>query len=110
MIGHLGDGERVFQYRAFRFSRADETPVPGFDENPYVDNAPFEHTSTADLIAELEGLRAATVLMFKAMDEKMMSLRGTANGHGITVRAIAWIMAGHVMHHMRILRERYLES
>ena len=109
MIGHLGDGERVFQYRAFRFSRADATPVPGFDENHYVDNAPFEHIATKDLIDELENLRGATLQMLKGMDADAMSRRGTANGAEVSVRAIAWIICGHVSHHMQILRERYLE-
>jgi hypothetical protein len=110
IVGHLGDGERVFQYRAFRFSRADETPVPGFEENLYVDNAPFEHVAYSDLIDELENLRNATLHMFKGMNAEMMSRRGVANEHGISVRAIAWIMVGHVSHHMQVLREKYLKE
>lgn len=110
MVGHLVDGERVFQYRAWRFSRADQTPVPGFEENDYVANAPFEKVSMNDLIDELEHMRRATVHMFKNMDEEALSRRGTANGAGVSVRAIAWIMAGHIDHHMQVLRDRYLKD
>jgi hypothetical protein len=110
IVGHLSDGERVFQYRAWRFSREDTTPVPGFDENHYVDHAPFENVSMNDLLDEFEHLRKASVHMFANMDESAMSRRGSANGHDISVRAIAWIIVGHVTHHMRVLREKYLED
>ena len=110
IVGHLGDGERVFQYRAWRFSRADTTPVPGFDENLYVANAPFENVEMNDLIDELEQLRRATLHMFKNMDADSMSRRGVANNAEVSVRAIAWIIAGHETHHMQVLRERYLKD
>lgn len=110
IVGHLSDGERVFQYRAWRFSRADETPVPGFEENHYVDNAPFEKVSMSDLVDEFQQLRSASIHLLKNMDETAMSRSGVANGAGVTVRAIAWIMAGHVDHHMQILRDRYLKD
>jgi hypothetical protein len=108
IVGHLGDGERVFQYRAFRFSRADQTPVAGFDENPYVANAPFTRVSMPDLISELEHLRRASVHLFRNLDAEAMGRRGTANGAEITVRALAFIIAGHTTHHMQILKDRYL--
>lgn len=110
IAGHLSDGERVFQYRAWRFSRADTTPVPGFDENHYVDHAPFTNVSMNDLIDEFEQLRRASVHMFRNMDADAMSRRGSANGAEITVRALAWIMAGHETHHMQVLREKYLKD
>jgi hypothetical protein len=110
IVGHLSDGERVFQYRAWRFSRADTTPVPGFEENDYVDNAPFESVSMSDLLDEFEQMRKATVHMFRNMDEHAMSLRGTANGAEVSVRAIAWIIAGHETHHLKVLREKYLKD
>ena len=108
IVGHLSDGERVFQYRAWRFSRGDTTPVPGFDENHYVDHAPFEKIGMNDLIDEFEQMRKASVHMFANMDEAAMSRRGVANGAEISVRAIAWVIGGHVTHHMRVLREKYL--
>lgn len=110
IVGHLSDGERVFQYRAFRFSRADSTPVPGFDENLYVDNAPFPKVSMSDLIAEFEDLRRASIHLLSNMSEEAMSRRGTANGHEISVRAIAFILAGHVTHHVGVIRSRYLNE
>ena len=110
IVGHLSDGERVFQYRAFRFSRADTTPVPGFEENDYVANARFSSISMSDLISEFESLRDATVKMFSGMDADMMGRSGTANNAAITVRSIAWIMAGHVDHHEQVIRERYLKG
>ena len=110
VIGHLSDAERVFQYRAFRFSRADATPVPGFDENSYVDNARFPQQTMTDLINEFEHLRRATIYLFNAMDEEAMSRRGTANDAEISVRAISYIIAGHETHHMDVLRERYLNT
>jgi hypothetical protein len=110
IVGHLSDGERVFQYRAWRFSRADTTPVPGFEENLYVDNAPFQDVSMNDLIDEFEQLRNASVHMFRNMNEQAMSRRGSANGAEISVRALAWVMAGHETHHMQVLREKYLKD
>lgn len=110
VVGHLADGERVFQYRAWRFSRADTTPVPGFEENDYVANAPFSRMPIGDLISEFEYLRRASIRMLSAMDADTMQRRGTANGAGISVRAIAWILAGHVDHHQEILRTCYLQN
>ena len=110
VIGHMSDAERVFQYRALRFARGDETPVPGFDENSYVDNAPFPRVSLTDLINEFEHIRRSTIYLFNALDEQQLSRRGTANDAGISVRAIAYIIAGHETHHSQILRERYLNN
>jgi hypothetical protein len=110
IAGHLSDGERVFQYRAFRFSRADDTPVPGFDENLYVDNAPFSNVSMPDLIAEFEDLRRASIHLFSNMSEEAMSRRGVANEAEISVRAIAFILVGHVIHHMGVIRSKYLNE
>ena len=86
IVGHLSDGERVFQYRAFRFSRADTTPVPGFEENDYVANAPFSRMSMQDLISEFEHLRHATVRMISALDEDAMGLRGRGGAQRRTPR------------------------
>ena len=108
IIGHLGDGERVFSERALRFSRCDPTPLPGFDENEYVQEAPFEHVPIQDLLAELVHLRRATLYLYRSLDEKALMRRGVANGIENTVRALAFVMAGHQHHHLEVLRERYL--
>ena len=110
IVGHLSDGERVFQYRAMRFSRLDATPVPGFDENLYVANAPFTHMSMENLISELEHLRMASIRLFGGLDAEAMARRGVANGHEISVRALAFVMAGHETHHLEVIRTRYLQS
>lgn len=110
IVGHLGDGERVFQYRAWRFSRADTTPVPGFEENLYVANSRFSKMSMDDLISEFEHLRYASIRLFSGIDAEGMQRRGTANDAEVSVRAIAWIIAGHVDHHEEIIRTRYLNN
>ena len=108
VIGHMADGERVFAYRAMRFSRHDKTPAEGFDENAFVANSSFSKRTLADLISEFEHLRQSTILMLDGIDEAAMSSRGIANGLEISVRALAFILAGHERHHVEILRTRYL--
>jgi Uncharacterized protein conserved in bacteria len=110
VIGHLIDAERIFVYRALRFSRADATQVPGFDENAYAANGPYSKVSLADLADEFEHVRRATIQFFSHLDNDALSRRGNANGAEITVRALAFIMAGHETHHMGVLRDRYLNS
>lgn len=108
LVGHLSDAERVFAYRLFRFSRADETPLAGFNEDPYVANGGYESRSLADLVAEFRHLRAANLLMIRGLEPAMTTLQGPANGHAVSVRALACIMVGHARHHEGVLRERYL--
>ncbi len=108
VIGHMADAERVFAYRALRFARADKTPVPGFDENDYVANGNFGSRSLEDLTSEYEHLRHATVHLLRGLDEESMSRRGSANDNEVSVRALAFILAGHEQHHLEILRTRYL--
>jgi uncharacterized damage-inducible protein DinB len=110
IVGHIIDAERIFVYRALRFARADQTGVPGFDENAYVTNAPFAHVSLADLADELDHVRRSTAHFFANLDEQMMSRRGAANGHEVSVRALAWILTGHEIHHVKVIRTRYLNA
>jgi hypothetical protein len=107
VLGHVADGERVFSYRALRFGRADTTPLPGFEENEWVPAAGSDRRPVADLVEELRAVRAATVALFRSFDGDALVRRGDANGHAISVRALAWIIAGHAIHHQAILRERY---
>ena len=107
VLGHVADGERVFTYRALRFARADATPLPGFDENMWVPNSGADQRPIADLADELRAVRAATVALFRSFDNEMLIRRGDANGAAISVRALAWICAGHAIHHHTLLRERY---
>jgi hypothetical protein len=108
IIGHLGDAERVFSQRAFRFSRSDPTPLPGFDENEYVRAAPFPRVPIQDLLSELVHLRQATLYLYRSLDETALMRRGVANGIETSVRALAFVIAGHEHHHLEVLRTRYL--
>lgn len=108
VVGHVVDFERIFSYRALRFARADQTPIPGAEQDDYVKWGNFDRRSMFDLAAEFHHLRQATLLLFRGMDDEMLSRRGTANGVEISVRALAFVMAGHERHHMEILRSKYL--
>ena len=107
VAGHIADGERVFTYRALRAARADETPLPGFDENAWVAAAGFDRRPLRDLVDDLLAVRAATVRLVSSLDAAALERRGVANGSPFSVRAIIWIVAGHAAHHLQILRERY---
>ena len=107
VVGHLIDGERVFGYRALRVARADTTPLPGFDENAWVPAAHFDSRPMPDLVADYQTVRAATVALFSSFDEEALVRMGTANDQPISVRALAHMIAGHELHHVAILRERY---
>lgn len=107
VIGHVADTERVFCYRAMRFARGDHTPLPGFDENLYAPAGRFDARPLSDLAAELDAVRRATVALLRSFDAEALARRGTANGKEVSVRALAYIIAGHERHHLAILRERY---
>ena len=107
VLGHVRDGEREFAHRAFRFSRADSTPLPGFDENHFVASAAFDRRPVAAIVEELTLLRAANLAMLRELPEEAWGRAGTASGASVTVRALAFILAGHMQHHLGVLRERY---
>ena len=107
VVGHIIDGERVFSYRALRIARADTTPLPGFDEEAWVPAAHFDRRPLPDLVADYQTVRAATVALFASLDEDALTRIGTANDQPVSVRALAHMIAGHELHHIGILRERY---
>jgi DinB superfamily len=109
VLGHLNDTERIFSYRALRISRADKTPIEGFEQDDYVRNGPFGNTSLADLIEDYIAVRRATISLFRSLDEPAWSRRGTASNNEVTVRALAYIIAGHELHHRRIIEEKYVK-
>jgi len=109
VLQHVIDAERIFAYRALRFARNDATPLLGFEENDYVPAARCERRTLADLLAEYAAVHHATLELFVSMDEEMMLRTGIANGNRISVRAIGWTIGGHVLHHVGILKERYLD-
>ncbi|MEO6596298.1 MAG: DinB family protein [Planctomycetota bacterium] len=108
VVGHVTDTERVFAYRAMRFARNDETELPGFDENTFVTNASFDSRTLADLLDEFEAVRHASVLMYRSLNADEWNRHGTANRARMSVRAYAWMTAGHELHHVGILTSRYL--
>ena len=107
VLGHIMDCERVFAYRALSFARGDATPLPGFEEKEWVPAARFDRRGVQDLLAEYEAVRASTVAMFSSFDEEDLLRRGEANENPVSVRALAHIIAGHELHHLGLLRERY---
>jgi uncharacterized damage-inducible protein DinB len=108
VVGHMTDVERVMGYRALRFSHNDATELPGFEENDWVANSNFAQRTLSDLVDEYEAVRAATVHFAKHLDANALLRHGTANGQGVTVRALLYIIAGHELHHAALIRERYL--
>ncbi len=106
---HLIDTERIFCYRALRFSRRDPTELPGYDENSYIDNASTDRREFHHLLEEHEVVRSGTTALFRSFSEEMLLRRGIANGNAISVRAIGWTIAGHAMHHLDVIDQRYLE-
>lgn len=110
LLGHLTDAERVFVYRALCIARGDTQPLPGFEEDDYVRGASFDSLPLSKIIAEFETVRAATISFFDNLGDAAWERKGTANGNGVTVRAIAYILAGHERHHREVLKDRYLSA
>jgi hypothetical protein len=108
LIGHLSDGERIFGYRALRIARADETPLEGFEQDGYIENSNFKNTKLSDLTAELLYLRKANLIFFQNLTSEAWQRTGTASDSKVSVRALAFIMVGHIRHHLNILKTRYL--
>src|SRR2546421_11709339 len=108
IVGHLIDTERVFGYRALCIARGETQNLPGFDQNDYMLSAPYNRIDLEDLLSELRLVRLANIAMLRNLDEESWMRVGTANDAQVSVRALAFIMAGHVRHHMEVLRERYL--
>ncbi|MFL5244091.1 MAG: DinB family protein [Gemmataceae bacterium] len=106
VIGHLIDTERIFGYRALRFARNDRTPLSGFEENDYVRNANFDACSLQALVDEYEALRRSHISLFGNLSDEAWSRSGSANNSAVSVRALAYIIAGHERHHVTILRKR----
>lgn len=108
LVGHVSDAERIFAYRALRIARNDKTPLPGFDENEYARNGAFDAMALPNLVSELESVRHATLGLLTNLQPDAWARTGSANGAPVSVRALAYITAGHEIHHRAILRDRYL--
>lgn len=108
VVQHMIDAERVFAYRALRFARNDATELPGFEENDWAPESRAGRRSLADLVDEYERLSTSTLDLFRGFDPAVQQRHGTANKQRMSVRAAGWVIAGHALHHVRVLRERYL--
>jgi hypothetical protein len=110
LLQHIIDAERVFTYRATRIARKDTTPLPGFDENAFTDNSLAYKRDFNLLKEEFIALRKSTDIFISSLDEEQLQQSGTASGKYITANAIAFIIYGHLLHHINITRERYLQA
>lgn len=108
IIQHIIDAERIFAYRALRISRNDQTPLPGFEENDYVENTEANRRSIQELLTELSAVRHSNLLLFKSFTDEQLTRMGTASNHPISVRALGFLIIGHQKHHQKVFRERYL--
>ncbi|MGH7594206.1 MAG: DinB family protein [Gemmatimonadales bacterium] len=108
VLGHLIDTERIFGYRALRIARNDPTPLAGFEQDDYVLSGNFDHCALADLTAEFELVRRSNVAMFQHFGDDAWRRRGVASAHPVSVRALAYMIAGHELHHRNLLQLRYL--
>ena len=109
-LGHVTDTERIFTYRALRIARGDQTPLPGFEQDDFVKNGAFGQRTLAGLAEEFALVRNASLALFRSFPEEAWTRRGIASQKEVTVRALAFITAGHAMHHRNILEERYFPA
>jgi len=107
VLGHVCDAERIFSYRALRISRGDQTPIEGFEQDDYVENGPAARMPMEEIVEDYIAVRRATLTLFRNLDDAAWTRRGLANKDEISVRALAYIIAGHEVHHRRILEEKY---
>ncbi|MBJ2173180.1 DinB family protein [Aureibaculum sp. A20] len=108
LVQHIIDSERVFGYRALTFSRNDTTPLPGFDENQFVQYSNANDRSYGELLEELKVVRLSTILLFKSFDIADFEKVGVASGKSMSLKALGYIISGHLLHHLKIIEERYL--
>lgn len=110
VVGHMSDTERVFTYRAMRIARGDKTPLPGFEQDDYVKNGGFGDRHLVDLAEEFAAVRSGTIALFRSLNDAAWKRRGMASNKEVSVLALAFMTAGHQLHHQRILEERYFAA
>lgn len=108
VLSHIIDTERILSYRALCFARGDKNKLPSFDENLYAENANLKHTDLNLQFEEFIAVREATILLFKQLEEKELQIKGTTGLGDVTVLSIGYMMAGHSLHHIKVIQERYL--
>ena len=110
VLGHVCDTERIFAYRALRISRADRTPIEGYEQDDYVRNGPFANRPLGEVVEDYIAVRRTTITLLRNLDEAAWLRRGIANKNEVSVRALAYVIAGHELHHRRILEEKYFSQ
>ena len=110
VLGHVNDSERIFTYRALCFARGDQTQLPGFEQDDYVRTGGFKDRTLVDLGEEFAHIRNATIALYRSLTKEAWQRRGNANKSEVSVRALAFIVAGHELHHRLILEERYFPA
>jgi uncharacterized damage-inducible protein DinB len=108
LLSHMIDAERVFAYRVLCFSRGDKNALPGFDENDYVEQAELSIRTLNDLAQEFKALREANLYLYRSITTEQSLITGVASGKAVSVRALLYIIAGHEIHHVNVIKERYL--
>ncbi|MDP4150295.1 MAG: DinB family protein [Bacteroidota bacterium] len=108
MLVHLIDDERIYSYRALRFARHDRTELPGFEQDDYVPYSNANARTATSILQEYAAVRQATIALFGSFDEAALLRGGIANGNQVTVRALGYHIAGHELHHLHLLKEKYL--
>lgn len=109
VIGHIADTERVMAYRLLRIARGDQTPLPGFDENLFMSGSTFDSMPLSELIEDYRAVRQATLTLLRGLTDEAVQRIGTSNNATISARALAYMIAGHELHHLNVLKERYLD-
>lgn len=109
VLGHLCDTERIMAYRALAIARGEKTPLPGFNENEYTKNSNFNQRTVADISDEMLYIRASNIMLFSSFDDEILMRTGNANGNNVSVRALLYIISGHELHHLNVIKERYLK-
>jgi uncharacterized damage-inducible protein DinB len=105
---HVSDTERVFAYRLLRVARGDRTPLPGFEQDEWVPQSRTSRRSLSDILSEILAIREATLALVSSLDEEALAQRGVASGVEISARALVWMIAGHMAHHLTLTRDKYL--
>ncbi|WP_409344311.1 DinB family protein [Paenibacillus sp. MBLB4367] len=108
VLGHITDTERIMGYRLLRIARGDKTPLAGYDENDYVNGASFDSSPLTGLIEDYTAVRRSTLTLLRGLQEEAWSRMGVANNSELSARALAYIIAGHELHHLNVVKERYL--
>jgi hypothetical protein len=108
LVGHVSDTERIFAYRLLRFARNDQNALAGFEQDDYITNAEFDNCRLSELVKEFEYVRRASLALLRHLPQEAWQRSGVASDNPVSVRALAYILAGHELHHLKVLSERYL--